>query len=101
MVKVDYTWGETCPNSSLSRLGPYRPRQLGSQDWSLKQELYAARIDAHREKPTSSVVGGCHLVISVRTSSSISLWVRPTFCPANFTLLPHICAYLNSSFILL
>ena len=27
----------------------------------MKQELHAARIDAHRWKPTTSVVGGCHI----------------------------------------
>src|SRR3989442_2895762 len=34
----------TCPNSSLWRLGLYRPGQLGPQARSVKQELYAARI---------------------------------------------------------
>jgi len=33
-----------------------------------------------------------HFVTKVITSSSMSLCEAPTFCPANFTLLPQICA---------
>ncbi len=79
-------------------MGLYRPRQLGSQAWSLKQELYAARIDAHRWKPTNSVVGGCHELESafvshpavaeaavvarpdpVKGESELKRWVRERF----------------------